>query len=649
MGRPHRRQVAVLAVAGVTLLAMANVGAAAGASASVRHAGARPAWATAARDAGHAAAGGAVDVRVWLAFRDAAGVRALAAAVTNPASASYGHYLTPSEFNARYAPTTAQANAVASWLRSAGLRVAAIPASHRYVAATGSVAQAQKAFGTRLDNFRVAGQLLRAPATDLHLPASVASTVAGVTGLDTADHSRRPAGHSSAPAPPAAFLNAEPMSTAYGDTPATFEADGTTALPQYNGATLPYVVRGYTPPTYRTAYGLSGSGAGSTIAIVDAYFSATMISDVNQYGSNHGITPALSAGSNYTEQLAPRFSYQSPHICDASNWLSEDTLDVEAAHGTAPGATIHYFGAASCLMTDLLDALQQATDDPQVDVISNSWGNTEGSATADEITAHENVFLQGTTEGKTFLFASGDNGDELAASGTKQADYPPSDPYVVGVGGTAVAIDSTGAIIGQTGWGTNKATLGTGAWNDPSFLYGSGGGCSAVFTEPSWQASVTTGCNGMRGVPDISMDGDITTGMLIGLTQTFPHHKTRYSEYRVGGTSLASPLFAGVVALVDQAARAAGHQTLAGPSALYRLSSSALTDVVAQGTAGSMPDAGNVRADYANSLDASGGILYSVRTFDQDSSLVTGAGWDQVTGRGTVNAGTVAALAALTP
>jgi subtilase family serine protease len=642
MRNPSR--VGTVAVAAGTLAGVVLPGVAQAApSQQVRHVGSRPSWATAGRDVGPASAKGSVTLRVWLAVQHAAELRSLAAAVSTPGNASYGHYLTPTQFDARYAPTASQADAVASWLRSAGLRVTTVASTHRYVAASGSVAQVQRALSVQLDNFKVGADVWRAPANDPAVPSSIAATVAGFTGLDTGDHAMRPTAN--APAPPAAFVNAPPLSDQYGQKTANVEADGTTPLPTFNGAYLPYAVRGYTPPDYRSAYGLSGSGAGVTIAITDAYFSASMVSDANRYAAAHDpSSPPLVAGGNYLETVPATLSHQGQ--CGASGWEGEESLDVEAAHGIAPGATIHYFGATSCFDADLLDTLQQTVDDPAVDIVTNSWSGYEAGETPDTVAAYEQVFQQGTVEGKAFLFSSGDDGDELAATGTKQVDYPSSDPYVIGVGGTSIGI-AGGRLVGQTGWGTQKASLGTGAWTAPHFLYGSGGGCSMLFAQPSWQ-SVKTGCAGQRGVPDISMDGDPTTGMLVGETQTFPRHVVDYGEYRIGGTSLASPLFAGVLALVDQQAAGQGGANVSGPAAIYSLRSG-VTDVVAQTARTGMPDAGNVRADYANSVDPSGGTLYSVRTFGQDSSLAIGRGWDQATGLGTVSSKFVAALAAAAP
>jgi subtilase family serine protease len=132
------------------------------------------------------------------------------------------------------------------------------------------------------------------------------------------------------------------------------------------------------------------------------------------------------------------------------------------------------------------------------------------------------------------------------------------------------------------------------------------------------------------------MDGDPTTGMLVGETQSFPKGVIAYDEYRIGGTSLSSPLFAGMTALALQHAGGGGAGLL--NNAIYSHLGS-FTDV-----AGGPTDEGNIRVDYANSVDASRGLLYSVRTFNQDSSLSVGAGYDQVTGVGIPNTGWLTAL-----
>ena len=133
------------------------------------------------------------------------------------------------------------------------------------------------------------------------------------------------------------------------------------------------------------------------------------------------------------------------------------------------------------------------------------------------------------------------------------------------------------------------------------------------------------------------MDADPTTGMLVGQTQAFPEG-VHYDEYRIGGTSLASPLFAGMTALSLQNAGGGGIGLL-NPTIYDNATSGAFTDVT-----GSGPDAGNVRVDFANGVDPSGGLLYSVRTFNHDSSLTVGTAWDDVTGVGSPNSGWLTAI-----
>src|SRR5215467_10129702 len=141
---------------------------------------------------------------------------------------------------------------------------------------------------------------------------------------------------------------------------------------------------------------------------------------------------------------------------------------------------------------------------------------------------------------------------------------------------------------------------------------------------------------GARGVPEVAVGPDPPTGMLVGETQTFPEG-VAYGQYRIGGTSLASPLFAGMTALAFQ--HAGGGVGLLNPTIYANASTGVFTDV-----AGAPADEGNVRADFANGVDASGGIVYSVRTFNQDSSLSIGSGWDDVTGLGSPNAGWLTAV-----
>jgi subtilase family serine protease len=370
-----------------------------------------------------------------------------------------------------------------------------------------------------------------------------------------------------------------------------------------------------------------------TVAIVDAYASPTILTDANQYAATTGDQPFKRG--QFSQNLPQSYTQvnSGKRQCSANGWYGEETLDVEAAHAMAPGANVRYYGASSCMDADLIAALQRVNDDGVAKIVSNSWGGTGDVVKSALFQTYEATFLQGAAEGITFTFSSGDSGDEVTNLGTPQTDYPASDPFVTAVGGTSTEITSTG-ITHETGWQTSKYSLVNGAWSLVApFQYGGGGGYSSNIPEPQYQKDAgIVSPNGGRAVPDVSMDADPTTGMLVGETQAFPDGNY-YDTYRIGGTSLASPLFAGMTALKIQKA---GHGLGLLNNLIYT-NHSGFNDVTGAGM-----DAGNIRVDYANGLDASGGYLYSVRTFDGgQTTLSVGTGWDSETGWGSPRAGWV--------
>ncbi|MDT5000755.1 MAG: hypothetical protein QOK12_2860 [Mycobacterium sp.] len=611
---------AVSAVVGSALMAAQPAGASVSAQA-IPNTG--PSWTAHAAKVGPAASSASVNARVYLAPQGGvASLKQLVSAISTPGNAQYRKFLSAAQYQAQFGPTSAAEQALARYLAGSGLRVTGVAAGNRYISVTGTVAAAEKAFGAAINTYRHNGTTVQAPASALNMPAHLASSVLTITGLDTTPHVTQPASKQAAP-PPAGFRNGRPCSISFGAVSATFEADFKTPLPKFQGKTLSYAPCGYTGPQFRAAYegNTTLDGTGVTVAITDAYAAPTIASDANQYASLNGdgsYTPGQLTQTNPT-------SFTHASACGPSGWYGEETLDVEAVHAMAPAANIHYYGAASCFDADLLDALARVVTDDTAQLVTNSWGDVEANATADSIAAYESVFMQGAAEGISFMFSSGDNGDELANTGIKQADYPTSDPYVTSVGGTSTAIGASGALSFETGWGTEKYSLsstGT-AWTvSVPFLYGAGGGTSHLFNQPAYQAGIAPGP--YRMVPDVAMNADPNTGMLIGETQKFPNG-TYYDQYRIGGTSLASPLFAGMTALSIQ--HAGAGVGLLNPTIFAH--SAAFQDVK-----GNPPAAGVVRVDFANGVDASGGLVYSVRTFNQDSSLVLAKGWDDITGVG---------------
>jgi subtilase family serine protease len=383
----------------------------------------------------------------------------------------------------------------------------------------------------------------------------------------------------------------------------------------------------------RGAYGLTGAGdgSGSTVAIIDAYASPTILQDANEYSSRHGL-PAFK-GNQFSQVVAPGTMRrpENPRQ-DPQGWYGEETLDVEAVHSMAPGANIVYVGAPNNYQ-DLDAALNHVVNNHLAQIVTNSYGWSGETLPAGYVKPYESVLQQAAAEGIGVYFSAGDSGDESLFLSSPQPDFPASSPWVTAVGGTSLGVGADNQRVFETYWGTHKYSLVSGKWVDRGWLYGGGGGVSHVFGVPSYQSQVASGG---RSVPDVSMVGDPNTGFLTGQTQTFSNG-TYYDEYRIGGTSLSSPLFAGLMAVADQAAGTA--HGFVNPK-LYTAGAGAYNDVFAS----SADPLGDVRVDYANGENADDGLLTSVRTFGETLTLNSIPGFDDATGWGTPNSTFISAI-----
>jgi subtilase family serine protease len=578
-----------------------------------------PTWARAS-NLEHSARG-KVSFSLVLPWRNAGELQRFDNAVADPSSSQYAHYLSPSAFRARFAPTSSDVNSAKRWLRTHSFRVTGSSASGILVNASGTVGRTERAFSTHLNVYRHNGEDLRAPAEPVSLPAGLASTASGVIGLD------QTIAQPAAPPPPA-FVNAPPCSQNWGEKVAY-------SKPTAYGQTQPYATCGYRPSQLRGAYGLNrpavrnDDGSGQKVAILDAFAAPTMNADVQQYSKLHGLPPA-------------KFSQKVFHGCqvgcdiaDQQGWYGEETLDVEAVHTMAPGAQIKYLGAADP-GPGLTKALAYAVDHKVAAIATNSYGFAGEDIPKPLVRVNQQIFQQAISEGMGLYFSSGDNGDEQAVLGHTSADFPASSPDVTAVGGTTLGVGPSNNYRFEVGWGTMVTGQAGNAWSPQppgEFLYGSGGGTSRLVGEPGYQrkavpASLTTRYGGVgRVVPDISMDGDPNSGMLVGETQTFPGGVVKYDEYRIGGTSLSSPLFAGYMAVADQ--RAGFAHGFVNPT-LYGLSGTdAIRDVRTSPTQIAV-----VRNDFNNGVNRSGGVSTTLRSADLDGTLKTTAGYDDVTGLG---------------
>ena len=644
-----------------------------------------------ARPAGPVAPGSTVRFSLLLALRDAAGARAFARAVSSPGSRLFRRYLTTAGWVSRYGPARSEVSRARSWLRRAGFTAGPATPDRLLVAAEGPARLVQRAFGVRLGYYLVNGHRVRLASGTMTIPAGLAGVISGVVGVNqfvaapglarggtTARGEPLAAQTGQEPPPPAGFRNPQPCSAYWGQKLDSRDSPGLYA--PYSPP-LPYAICGYRPFQLRGAYGLAGQvaagvdGRGVRIAIVDAYDSPTLLSDAQRYFRIND--PAHPLRSSQFTDLPPA-SVDDVSLCDGSGWLTEQALDVEASHAMAPGASITYVGARDCLDASLLTALQAAVTSG-ASVVSDSWGDTLGDIFTDAATkaAYDDTFLLAASTGVSVLFASGDLGDNFGASGIAAPDYPASSPLVTAVGGTTLEVNRRNARQAEYGWSTARQVLcaprlpfcrrrtpaGSLGWQA-----GGGGGTSYTYAQPSYQAKVVPqalalrnepllGPVPMRVIPDISMDADAQSGMLIGLTQAFPNG-VYYDQFKVGGTSLATPLLAGVVADASQAAGASLGFLNPVLYQAYTRRPGAFRDILPS----RRPLAAAViRVDYANSVSAAGGYVISLRVITYEGpetycdgtgncatravTLTTAPGFDSMTGLGTVGPAFIAALA----
>ena len=588
-------------------------------------AGAVPSWAKPSRALGDAR--GEVEFSVVLAWRHPGALNRLGSAVSDPARARYGDYISPRRFRARFSPRPGRVAAVGAWLRRQGIEVTGTSASRMLVDARAPTAAVERAFGTSLRLYRHDGNAVRAPSDGVSVPSGL--PIVGVIGLDGGY--QQPA---RIPPPPIYRNIVKPCSKYWGQKFAKKKK-----APFAYGQKQPYVPCGYVPKQIQGAYGVGrairhgNDGGGEKVAVIDAFASPTIRRDLRIYSHRHGL-PRL----RLRQKAIPGNCKQNCPPSLRQGWWGEETLDLEAVHTMAPRAKVLYVGAPNP-GPGLTKSLAWVVDHRAARIVTNSWGSVGEYGVG--VQAFEQIFAEAMAEGVGIYFSSGDDGDERDTIGHVSPDYPASSPRVTSVGGTTLAVGPLNNYRFELGWGTYLATKKGKRWTPKppgDFYYGGGGGTSRFFAEPRYQRGVVprhlAARYGGRGrvSPDISMVGDPTTGFAVGQTQTLPNKKTTYAEARYGGTSLSSPLMAGFMALADQ--RAGFAHGFVNP-ALYRLDGGdALHDVKPPRVKIAM-----VRNDYTNTINKSGGITTTLRSVGPAGILRTKRGYDNLTGLGSPRGG----------
>jgi len=417
----------------------------------------------------------------------------------NPLLAEAGStILSREQFAAQFGADPADVPPVEQFAAANDLTIVQVDLARRSIVLSGTVANMNEAFATELLLFQSPEGMFRGRVGTLYIPRTLADILVGVFGLDerpqARTHFRR--------------LTVHVGPRAAGDT-------------------------SYTPIAISQLYDYptTGNGAGQTVAIIELG-GGFKTADLTSYfgGLKLKTTPAVTAVSVDGALNAP--------VGDPNSADGEVLLDIEVIGAIAPGAKIAVYFAPN---TDqgFLDAITTAVHDAvrKPSVISISWGGPESSWTAQSLSAFDQAFQDAAAMGVTVCCASGDDGStDGAADNAAHVDFPASSPHVLACGGTR--LESSASKI------TKEVVWNQGAGNGAS-----GGGVSETFALPSYQASakVPVSVNSSRfqgrGVPDVSGDADPATGYQIlvdGRSAVF------------GGTSAVAPLWAALIALVNQ-------------------------------------------------------------------------------------------------
>jgi hypothetical protein len=334
---------------------------------------------------------------------------------------------------------------------------------------------------------------------------------------------------------------------------------------------------GYTPSQIEAGYGFnqisdgtSANGAGTTIAIVDAYSDPNITSDLQNFDKEFGLpNPTFNVVNQTGGTSLPKGN---------TGWAGEISLDVEWAHAMAPGANILLVEATNASYANLFTAVRFAASQKGVVAVSMSWGGSEFSGE----TAYDTSTLTPPSSNPDVVFvtSSGDSGSP--------ANYPSSSPNVLSVGGTSLTLSSSGAYESET------------VWDD---TYGSsGGGISKYEAQPTYQKGVVTQSTTKRTTPDVAYDADPATGFPV--YQTYGNSpSTPWLQY--GGTSDASPQWAALIAIADQGRIVAGETALTNATLmplLYQAPSTDFHDITTGHSGGTSKYAAGVGYDLATGL-----------------------------------------------
>jgi pseudomonalisin len=450
----------------------------------------------------------------------------LLAQLYDPSSPSYHQWLTPAQYGKRFGISDDDLSDVTAWLQRRGFSVDEIGSGRMWINFSGTVGQVERAFKTQIHEFKVNGKTYHANVSDPQVPRALADIVGGVVTLHNFPKQ-------------SLSVNRHPVS-----------------MPEYTSGTSHYISPADFSTIYNTStlYSAGVNGSGQTIAIVGRTDIA--LADVQYFRSFFGL-PAND----------PQFVHNGTDPGDlGSGEEGEADLDVEWSGAVAPNATIKFVISKSTSTTDGVDlSAQYIVNNNLAPVMSTSFGQCESSMGTTENTFYNNLWSQAATQGISSFVSSGDagaagcNGGSDTTGSGKAVSGLASTPYNIAVGGSQfndTASPSTywNSTNNSTNQSSAKSYIPEIAWNESanvsggSGLWASAGGVSTLYAKPSWQVCVGVPADGKRDVPDVALTAAGHDGYLV----IQGHTASASGLGAVGGTSAASPSFAGLMALVVQ-------------------------------------------------------------------------------------------------
>jgi subtilase family serine protease len=480
-----------------------------------------------------------LSVRFSMTAAQQADLNQLLAAQLDPSSPSYHQWLTSEQFGARFGLNSSDLAKVSAWLTGQGFTITSVAKSSTFITFSGTVAQAQQAFGTTIHTVSLNGEQHITNLTDPTVPSAIANVVLAVTGLD--DFKLKPRSRA---------RNADSAQPGF-----TTTVSGVTS--HYIAPGDLYTIYDYPPSSSNL------NGTGITIAVMGAtdLTQSNVLPDAN-------LTAFRTAAGLSAINLKLQFAGGTdPGVSTAD--IDEAHLDVEWSGASAPGATIEYVYGKDVLANSLTYAIDAS---PTIaPIITISYGGCESGFGASTLATYNQLLQMANAKGITVMSSSGDNGatdcdtSGIASEGLS-VDFPSSSPFATSAGGTMFSGDVNNV---STYWNTGNAANNSSAksyipeqpWNETTASGGldsggaGGGGASGFFSKPAWQVGLGVLNDSSRDVPDVSLNaaaqhdgyvvcsqGSCTNGFLAsnGQANVF------------GGTSFVAPSLAGILALVEQ-------------------------------------------------------------------------------------------------